>query len=137
MMVHKALLFGDESIARQVLAIQSTDPSDLRTVKGLGRKVKHFDDKRWDESKKRIVMEGNLHKFRPKGEAREALLGTGDKILMESSPNDAVWGIGMHKKNALTLLEKAEEEPKWRGQNLLGEILMQIRDMLRKEEENT
>ncbi|KAG7446794.1 uncharacterized protein BT62DRAFT_931356 [Guyanagaster necrorhizus] len=87
MMFQKALLFNDITIARRVLT------SDVAAVKALGRKVSNFGDDLWNRERSRIVLEGNLHKFKQNSELKEMLLGTGEKVLVEASPRDRIWGI--------------------------------------------
>ncbi|KAK0211487.1 hypothetical protein IW262DRAFT_1414990 [Armillaria fumosa] len=121
MMFQKALLFDDIPIARQVLLT-----SGLAAVKTLGRKVSNFDDDIWNRERVRIVLEGNLHKFRQNPELKEILLGTGEKVLVEASPRDRIWGIGYGEKNAMN------KKDQW-GLNLLGQALMETRRQLRAE----
>ena len=118
MMAQKALLFEDEESYKKIIA--SSEPKE---IKALGREVKGFDSVKWDEEKNRIVREGNFAKFTQKQELRDYLVSTEGKILVEASPYDNVWGIEMHESNS-DILNPA----KWKGQNLLGFILMDIRD---------
>ncbi len=121
-MLQKALLFGDTAIGRDILSIPSGS-SDLRKVKALGRKVQNFDEETWVKERYRIVVEGNLHKFRANEGLREKLLKTGDKILVEASPRDRIWGVGFGAKNAVA------QKDRW-GQNLLGKALEEVRQIL-------
>ena len=118
MMAEKARLFGDEKIRAEILRT-----SDPRKCKALGRKVKNFDKAVWDKRKENIVRNGNFEKFMQNSVLRSFLLSTGDKVLVEASPTDRVWGIGLGKNNPDALDPK-----KWRGQNLLGFILMAVRN---------
>ena len=120
MMAEKAKLFGDEEIRAEIL---NTD--DPRMCKALGRKVKNFDKAVWDKEKEHIVRKGNTKKFLQNSALRSFLLSTGDKVLVEASPTDRVWGIGLGKNNPDAL-----DPQKWRGQNLLGFALMNVRDFL-------
>lgn len=120
MMAEKAKLFGDEEIRAEIL---NTD--DPRMCKALGRKVKNFDKAVWDKEKEHIVRKGNTKKFLQNSALRNFLLSTGDKVLVEASPTDRVWGIGMGKNNPDAL-----DPQKWRGQNLLGFALMNVRDFI-------
>ena len=120
MMAEKAKLFGDEEIRAEIL---NTD--DPRMCKALGRKVKNFDKAVWDKEKEHIVRKGNTKKFLQNSALRNFLLSTGDKVLVEASPTDRVWGIGLGKNNPDAL-----DPQKWRGQNLLGFALMNVRDFL-------
>ena len=118
MMAEKARLFGDEKIRAEILRT-----SDSRKCKALGRKVKNFDKAVWDKRKEDIVRNGNFEKFMQNSALRSFLLSTRDKVLVEASPTDRVWGIGLGKNNPDALDPK-----KWRGQNLLGFILMAVRN---------
>lgn len=122
MMSQKASLFGDSEIMQQILSC-----SDPKKIKALGRKVKGFDDAVWNKAKYSIVLNGNYHKFIQNPELKDFLLNTGDKILVEASPLDGVWGIRMAESD-----ENAHNPLKWRGQNLLGFALMEVRDVLRE-----
>lgn len=121
MMTGKARLFGDDQTARQIIATPSP-----KQVKDLGRQVKGFVEADWDRAKRRIVTEGNLAKFAQNGRLRDFLLSTGDRILVEASPVDQIWGIGLAADD-----EKARNPLEWRGDNLLGFALMDVRDDLR------
>jgi len=123
MMYHKALVAGDRKSAAAVLA----DPNP-RTVKAIGRKVRNYDDKLWATRKYPIVIEGNVMKFGASRKLQDYLLGTGNAILVEASPYDDQWGIGMGKEEAEHLHDPAQ----WRGTNLLGWALMEARERLRR-----
>lgn len=120
MMAEKAKLFGDEEIRSEILCT-----SDPRKCKALGRKVRNFDKAVWNKEKEHIVRKGNTKKFLQNSALRSFLLSTGDKVLVEASPTDRVWGIGLGKNNPDAL-----DPQKWRGQNLLGFALMNVRDFL-------
>ena len=94
--------------------------------KKLGRKVKGFDATVWDEKKLDIVVEGNKAKFGQNPDLKEFLLDTGDAILVEASPYDKIWGIGLDRETALN--SRIED---WNGENLLGCALMEVRDWLK------
>ncbi len=126
MMYGKGELFEDLDSCKKILEV-----SDPKTIKALGQKVTNFKQDEWDRAKYSIVLNGNYHKFAQNKPMRDYLLSTGDKILVEASPFDKIWGIGLKDsdKNART--------PKyWRGQNLLGFALMEVRDELRRVYEN-
>ena len=93
--------------------------------KKLGRKVKGFDATIWDEKKLDIVVEGNKAKFGQNPDLKEFLLATDNAILVEASPYDKIWGIGMDIETALN--GSVED---WDGANLLGCALMEVRDWL-------
>ena len=124
MMAGKARLFNDSEMFEQI--INCATP---KTAKALGRKVSGFDKEVWENNRMAIVTAGNLAKFTQNGQLREFLLGTGDKVLVEASPYDRIWGIGMGAAH-----EDAESPEKWRGQNLLGFALMQVRNKIRRGE---
>ncbi|KAF6757690.1 hypothetical protein DFP72DRAFT_222422 [Ephemerocybe angulata] len=126
MMAQKALLFSDADVAKEVLAISGSTSGDMATVKALGRQVSNFDDATWKANRMKIVVEGNLHKFRQDEELKAQLLATGEKRLVEASPRDRIWGVGFGEKNALSQKER------W-GLNLLGEALEEARKILKAE----
>lgn len=122
MMSRKAELFGDDEILQQILS--SKDP---KKIKALGQKVRNFDETIWGEAKYAIVLNGNYKKFSQDPKLKNFLLQTGDKILTEASPYDGVWGIKMSESD-----ENVQDPLRWRGQNLLGFALMEVRDVLRE-----
>lgn len=121
MMAGKARLFGDTEVLGQVLAART--PAE---AKKLGRAVRGFDDATWTNAAFDLVVQGNLAKFSRHAAMGEFLLRTGEQVLVEASPYDAIWGIGMATSHA-----DAREPARWRGQNLLGFALMAVRDQLR------
>jgi ribA/ribD-fused uncharacterized protein len=121
MMASKARLFGDQEILAQIL--DSTDP---KRAKALGRKIKGFDDALWQQNSRRLVTEGNLAKFGQNGDLLEFLLGTGEAVLVEASPYDRIWGIGLKADD-----KRVKHPDKWQGQNLLGFALVDVRDELK------
>ncbi|WP_433463709.1 NADAR family protein [Spirillospora sp. CA-128828] len=120
MMAEKARLFGDEETAAAVIA--ATHP---RRAKDLGRRVRDFDERIWQDNRAAIVTRGNEAKFAQNKDLRDYLLGTRDRILVEASPLDRVWGIGLTADDP-----RAEDVTAWRGLNLLGFALMTARDSL-------
>jgi ribA/ribD-fused uncharacterized protein len=121
MMAEKAKLFGDEEIRKVILATK-----DPRKCKDLGRKIKNFDEKKWIENREKIVFEGSLAKFSQNEELKRKLLDTEDAILVEASPTDSIWGIGM-----MVTDPNFNDQSKWKGLNLLGKALMRVRDKLK------
>jgi hypothetical protein len=120
MMHGKARLFDDAEVAAQILA--ATSP---REHKALGRKVRGFDDAVWRRERERIVYDGNRAKFGQDRALLAALLATRGTELVEASPYDRIWGVG------LSMDDPAIEDPtSWRGKNLLGRILTRLRDEL-------
>jgi len=128
MMTQKALLFGDSKIAKGVIAIKGSRHADCAKVKGMGRKVQNFNEELWVAEREKIVLEGTIQKFKQNSDLRSKLEATGDKMIVEASPLDKIWGIGLGEKSAL---EKGKGA--WRGLNLLGKALMEARSILREE----
>lgn len=126
MMLQKALLFKDGAMARKILTVTGVGSADMAEVKALGRKVSGFNEEKWVEARERIVLEGNLLKFRQNADLKEKLIATGDKKIVESSPRDRIWGVGFGEKNALN------ERSRW-GLNLLGKALEETRAVVRRE----
>ena len=126
MMANKALLFGDEEVFQEIMA--ADNPHDY---KKLGRKIRGFEHTLWDAHKYDIVVEGNKAKFSQNPDIKEFLLSTGDAIIAEASPYDNIWGIGLDREQAL----KGTVE-QWKGENLLGCVLMDVRDWLRDSSTN-
>jgi ribA/ribD-fused uncharacterized protein len=120
MMAEKARLFGDEATRQQIL-----DTPDPRLHRSLGRKVRGFSEKAWIANREDIVYRGNIAKFSQNPTLLAALLETGDRTLVEASPYDRVWGIGLNSTDP-----RAEDPTQWRGLNLLGKTLMRVRAAL-------
>ncbi|MBT3167464.1 NADAR family protein [Streptomyces sp. Vc74B-19] len=121
MMAAKARLFGDAEGERRVLAAEH--PAQ---AKKAGRLVRGFDEETWRRERFGIVVEGSVHKFAADEGLRSFLLGTGERVLVEASPVDRVWGIGLAADH-----EAAHDPTRWRGPNLLGFALMEARRRLR------
>ncbi len=122
MMAGKARLFDDAEAERRVLA--AGHPAE---AKKAGRLVRGFDEAVWERERFGIVAEGSVHKFAAHADLREFLLGTGERVLVEASPVDRVWGIGLAADD-----EAASDPERWRGPNLLGFALMEARERLRR-----
>ena len=120
MMAEKAKLFNDEESWKKIYL--ATDP---KTIKQLGRNVKNFNSTIWDNAKFDIVVKGNYRKFVQNDKLKNYLLSTNDDILVEASPYDKVWGVGLRASDPLILDEKT-----WQGENLLGKALMNVRNDL-------
>lgn len=120
MMWHKATLFGDDAAAVAVLA--APDPAQ---AKALGRAVRGFDSAVWARERLGVVTAGNVAKFGADDALRSYLLGTGAAVLVEASPVDLVWGIGLADDHP-----DARRPDRWPGLNLLGEALMAARTEL-------
>jgi ribA/ribD-fused uncharacterized protein len=120
MMEKKALLFGDYDIAKKIMT--KDFPGDQ---KALGRLVKNFNKKVWDEHARQIVYEGCYYKFTQNKDAYNYLMESKGYYLVEASPTDTVWGVGLGG------YDKLIEDPKnWQGTNWLGQVLTQLREDL-------
>lgn len=119
-MYYKALFFGDLTVAAQV--VKETNPAE---VKKFGRMVKGFDGIAWDLVKVGFMEYVNLLKYRQNEEFRRALLDTKDFVLVEASPYDKIWGVGLSEDDPEILIEAH-----WKGENLLGYALMKIRSLI-------
>jgi ribA/ribD-fused uncharacterized protein len=120
MMAEKARLFGDGEAVQAILA--AATPGE---AKKLGRTVRDFDDTIWNAARFDLVVRGNVAKFGQDPALRDYLLGTRNRILVEASPRDRIWGIGLGAAN-----ERATDPTRWRGHNLLGFALMEARTRL-------
>jgi len=120
MMAGKARLFGDAETCERILAART--PAE---AKKLGREIRNFDEAAWVASRLDIVTRGNIEKFTQNPPLGAFLLGTGHQVLVEASPVDFVWGIGLAKDHA-----DAHNPARWRGLNLLGFALMDVRDTM-------
>ena len=120
MMAAKARLFGDEEAVDRIVAAPRPD-----YAKRLGRKVRGFDQRRWDEHRFDLVVAGNRAKFSQHPDLQDFLLSTGERVLVEASPVDRIWGIGLAADD-----DRITDPHSWRGLNLLGFALMTVRDEL-------
>lgn len=121
MMAQKALLFDDMNMYQKIIA--ATSPGE---AKELGRNVIGFNDDLWRLERYSIVKLGNIHKFNQNRQLGEYLLNTQNRILVEASPVDSIWGIGMANDD-----KDVENIYSWNGENLLGFVLMEVRDFLK------
>jgi ribA/ribD-fused uncharacterized protein len=120
MMAGKARLFGDDEGLTAVLAAGSPG-----AAKAAGRTVRGFDEGRWNAIRFGLVVDGNLAKFGQHKDLHSFLLATGRRVLVEASPYDRIWGIGMAATDPDCRLPS-----RWRGLNLLGFALMEVRSRL-------
>ena len=120
MMAEKARVFGDADVLANILKSESP-----RAQKAFGRKVRGFDEARWAAVCRGVVYAANLAKFTQNAGLRRKLLATGDKTIVEASPVDRIWGIGLAADD-----ERASDPERWRGPNLLGFALMEARERL-------
>ena len=121
MMAAKARLFGDDDALAKILATSSP-----RVAKRIGRTVRHFAEHEWKAHRSAIVRRASVAKFQSDPTLRDYLLGTGERVLVEASPVDAIWGIGLASTDP-----RARRPRQWRGYNLLGFALMEARAELR------
>lgn len=117
MMAEKARLFGDRK--REAMIMSAASPADQ---KRYGRQVVGFDNESWRREAKRIVKEANVAKFSQNPDLRQELMLTVGTTLVEASPEDHIWGIGLHRDDP-----KALSRNTWRGTNWLGEVLTEVR----------
>lgn len=128
MMYHKAVTFGDGETAEMIMHAETP-----KEQKEFGRQVKGFDSMIWSQQREQVVEDGTYLKFTQSRiqdsdeTLRDRLLATGDRELVEASPEDSVWGIGFSAEDA-----PSTQRNQW-GKNLCGKILMNVRDRLQKE----
>ena len=120
MMAQKAKLFHDEKAYQRILACKSP-----KAAKAIGREIVDFSEAVWLEHRFDIVVAGNLAKFSHYPELRQYLLNTNNRVLVEASPVDTIWGVGLAADHP-----EIENPRQWRGLNLLGFVLMQVRNRL-------
>lgn len=123
MMAGKAKMFGDDFILKKIMAERNPE-----NQKALGRMVKGFVPATWDANARDIVYVGNYHKFTQNQDCLDILKKTGDKIIVEASPTDRIWGIGLHERDP-----RAVDPSRWLGTNWLGECIMKVRAKLQEE----
>lgn len=121
MMHQKALLFEDNEIAKLIMK-----ESNPREQKKYGRMIKNFDKSTWDKNCLAIVYEGNLAKFSQNEDLKEEMLSTGNRIFVEASPLDNIWGIGLAEDT-----EGIDNPSFWLGLNLLGQALTLVKQEIR------
>lgn len=122
MMAQKAVLFGDEKIRASIMAA-----SHPKQYKDLGRKISGFKQDVWDKNCCDIVVKGNVAKFSQNEDLKAFLLNTNTRVLVEASPYDKIWGIGMGADDT-----RCENPTLWNGTNFLGFCLMEARDIIRE-----
>ncbi|MES2264813.1 MAG: NADAR family protein [Pseudomonadota bacterium] len=120
MMAEKARLFSDETALHRIL--ESTNPG---AVKAIGREILGFDENIWLDKRWDIVVQANFGKFSQNSSLQEFLLATNERILVEASPVDKIWGVGLAADDA-----RSENPSEWEGLNLLGFALMEVRSRL-------
>lgn len=127
MMLMKALLHNDLESAEKIMAT-----SDVRKQKEFGRQVRNFDDKLWFANCRRLVYEANKYKFTQNPQLLNKLLDTDNQYLVEASPYDTIWGIGLAADDP-----HANDPKHWKGKNWLGEILTLLREDIKYAIENS
>ncbi|HMY03366.1 MAG TPA: NADAR family protein [Candidatus Obscuribacter sp.] len=120
MMAEKARLFDDSDMLNNILSCKTP-----KEAKAFGRKVRNFDDAIWREHCSKIVVKANLAKFSTHPEFAAFLVATAPKVIVEASIWDRIWGIGMTAQ-----APGAQDPRQWKGKNLLGFALMEVRDCL-------
>jgi len=120
MMAEKARIFGDVEAERAILATRVPAKQ-----KAIGRKVRGFDEAVWNSVCRGIAYRGNFARFEQNAQLAGALLATGERTIVEASPRDRVWGVGLAKGDPRVLTPS-----RWLGSNWLGVALMQVRDEL-------
>ena len=125
-MYMKAIVFGDEEIAKQIL-----EDGDPKKVKALGRKVQNYDEQVWNEKRYQIMLRANVAKFSQNEDLKQLLLSPEyeGRGFVEASPYDKVWGVRMYESSA-----DIDDETKWKGLNLLGKVLDETRRIVREDE---
>lgn len=118
MMYKKALMFGDYEMAKAIM-----ETKNPREQKAFGRKVKGFDKDTWETYCKDIVYDANVAKFSQNPKMKEELMFTAGKTLVEASPHDKIWGIGLAADNPF-----AKDRSTWQGTNWLGEAIERVRE---------
>lgn len=118
-MWEKANYFDDKIIANMILDIPHPNGA-----KSLGREIKNYNDKEWSKVRYDYMLEVNRVKWKM---LKDVLVLTENKIIVEASPTDRIWGVGLSQENPKIL-----DQSNWLGENLLGKVIMQIRDELHK-----
>jgi len=119
-MYQKALFFNDIKKANEIL--QSKNPVKQKL---LGRQVKNYSDPLWNEVRYENMLDGCRAKFTQNQRLKKILLDTNNLTIVEASPTDKIWGVGLAINNSLVL-----HKENWQGLNLLGEVLMELRTNL-------
>ena len=120
MMCAKARVFQDADAEASIL-----NAASAAEAKRLGRQVRGFNEIDWSRHRQTAVFVGNVAKFHQNPQLGDFLAATGTRVLVEASPYDRIWGIGLRASDP-----RATDPDKWPGQNLLGFTLMQVRTHL-------
>jgi len=124
-MYQKCVIFGDTASAKAILATDDTNAQQT-----IGRNAKGYIGDVWAGQRQLVAMRGLIAKFSQNKELKKKLLNTGDAWLVECAHSDTIWACGI-RLNA----DERFDTKKWRGQNILGFALMEVRSILRKIEE--
>ena len=122
MMAMKADYFDDQLAKQKIMS--TDDPSEQ---KAIGRTVKNFDAEAWNAVSRGFVYKANIVKFASDPNLKQELFDTGEREIVEASPYDRIWGIGLGEHD-----ERALDKSQWRGTNWLGEVLMKVREDLKE-----
>ncbi len=128
-MYRKALLFGDGDTAAKIIAHAEAN-GHPREVKAMGREIKGYDEAEWECVREGEMALVNLWKYRQNPELAEQLKATAPRTLVEASPTDRIWGVGLSVDDAVRHIELGAIMGGWPGRNLLGEALITVRSLL-------
>ena len=120
MMYSKAIMFNDMDTAAKIML--TDDPAEQ---KRLGREVRGYDEDTWAANRVDVMVRGLYAKFTQNEKCRIALISTAGTTLVEASPYDRIWGIGLTASDP-----RAQQRSTWLGQNLLGQVLDHVRDQI-------
>jgi len=123
MMYKKAMLFSDKDVADAIM--RTNNPKEQ---KALGRKVRNFNSEIWEGICREYVYDANMAKFTQNPDMLKQLMDTEDREMVEASPLDKIWGIGLHFDD-----EAALDRDQWQGTNWLGEAIMRVKQELRED----
>ena len=123
MMAEKARLFKDNESLNIIMSSESP-----ATQKRQGRKVKNYDDNKWQEVCRDVVFKANYAKFTQHDDLKKKLLDTGDKVIVEASPYDSLWGVALGPWDDAIL-----DPANWKGKNWLGEAIMKVREKIKED----
>lgn len=119
-MYKKALAFGDISVANAIML--TTNPKEQ---KALGRQVRGFNIEQWATISRDVMFRANLAKYLQNEDFYKKLMATDGTLIVEASPVDKIWGIGLDAKTAaVTPFDQ------WQGKNWLGQVLTEVRETL-------
>jgi len=120
MMAHKAITFNDRKTLEKIMNESHPDK-----IKKLGRQIVNFNSNIWEKLKYSIALIGNYCKFVQNDKMKQILINTGGNIIVEASPNDKIWGVGLDETDS-----RIKNPNYWEGENLLGFVLMEVRDYI-------